>query len=273
MIMIAFANAKINLGLYVTGKRTDGFHDLESIFLPVSLCDVVEIIPSDSNDIEFQSLGISVDGNPHDNLCVRSYDLLKKDFNIPGVNACLLKNIPIGAGLGGGSSDAAVMLKLLNDFFSLKLSRHDLKKYAEKLGSDCPFFIDNKPVFVTGRGEIMDSIALDLSNKFLMIVHPGIHVSTASAYSMIIPQKHASDIRELVKLPMKEWRQNISNDFEKPMIELHPEIGAIKDKLYAQGAIYASMSGSGSAVYGIFDSPINGEINFSPSFSRSCKFN
>jgi 4-diphosphocytidyl-2-C-methyl-D-erythritol kinase len=254
--MIAFANAKINLGLFVTERRADGFHNLESIFLPVSLCDVVEAIRTDGDDIVFTTQGRSIDGDPETNLCVRAYRLLQRDFGIGGVEATMLKNVPIGAGLGGGSSDGAHMLKLLNTLFNLELSTVQLQAYAAQLGSDCPFFIDNKPAYVHGRGELLEPINQSLSGQHVVIIHPGIHVSTAEAYRGIVPRQSPFNLRQIERLPREVWQQTVSNDFEETVCKNHPAIEALIQTLLQQGAWYARMSGSGSAVFGFFDKPI-----------------
>ncbi|MFM7234914.1 MAG: 4-(cytidine 5'-diphospho)-2-C-methyl-D-erythritol kinase [Flavobacteriales bacterium] len=251
--MIAFANAKINLGLFVTERRADGYHNLESIFLPVSLCDVVEAIPSKGTDISFSVQGRAIDGDIETNLCVKAYRLLQRDFSIGGVEATMLKNIPIGAGLGGGSSDGAHMLKILNSIFAINLSNEQLEKYAAELGSDCPFFIQSKPCFVHGRGELLENIHLDLHGQQLVIIHPGIHVSTAEAYRGVSPKPAQFDLHTIMQLPRHQWQATITNDFEASVCKSHPSIAALIDTLLEQGAWYARMSGSGSAVFAFFD--------------------
>ncbi len=252
--MIAFANAKINLGLFITGKRPDGYHNLESIFLPVSLADVLEIVPAEKEGIHFASQGIQFGGEADDNLCVKAYHLLSQEFNLGGVNAFLLKNIPVGAGLGGGSSDASFMLQLLNDQFELGLNVDQLRKYAAQLGSDCPFFIENKPAFVTGRGDVLESIDLKLSGTHVVIAYPGVHIGTAEAYKHITPKAPEIDLRNLNHQPKDEWQQYVKNDFEPYMIKTYPQIGMIKSVLAERGSYYTSMTGSGSAVFGLFES-------------------
>lgn len=254
--MIAFANAKINLGLYVTERRSDGYHNLESIFLPVSLCDVVEAIRTDENDICFTSQGRAIDGDIESNLCVKAYRVLSRDFQLGGVEATMLKHVPIGAGLGGGSSDGAHMLKLLNELFALTLTSEQLQSYAAQLGSDCPFFIHNKPCFVHGRGELLEPIELPKIESHVVIIHPGIHVGTADAYRGIHPAPASFDLRTIGRLPMDQWQGAITNDFEQVVFSLHPEIAAIKSSLLEQGARYCSMSGSGSAVFAFFDTQV-----------------
>ena len=254
--MIAFANAKTNLGLYVTERRVDGFHNLESIFLPVSLSDVVEAVRIDGDDIVFSAQGRSIDGDSETNLCVRAYRLLQRDFKLGGVEATMLKNVPIGAGLGGGSSDGSHMLKLLNTIFNLELSSEQLQTYAAQLGSDCPFFIDNAPSFVHGRGELIDPIELRLKGQHVVIIHPGIHVSTAEAYRGIVPRRSPFDLRQIERLPREVWQQSVTNDFEETVCKNHPAIEELIQTLLHEGAWYARMSGSGSAVFGFFDEPV-----------------
>lgn len=269
--MIAFANAKINLGLYVTEKRTDGFHNIESIFLPISIADALEFIPSQNAGIDFQIVGIDVEGNPSENLCVKAYNLLHNDFELPGIKCCLLKNIPIGAGLGGGSSDGVQMIKMLNEHFELNLSKETLLFYAEKLGSDCPFFIRNEPAHVTGRGEIMKPINIDMRDAHVVLIYPEIHISTATAFGHITPKTVDFDLTKINELKREDWQKTIRNDFEEPMMKLHPVLGDIKNKLIEKGAFYASMSGSGSAVYGLFESDKNLERMFPDFYCRSAK--
>lgn len=253
--MIVFPNCKINLGLHILGKRADGFHNLETVFYPVAVKDALELMPATNSttDVEFTGTGLSVDGNTTDNLCVKAYHLLQKDFpQLPAVKIHLHKAIPMGAGLGGGSADASSMLKLLNERFHLNLSTDQLISYALQLGSDCPFFIINKPCFATGRGELLEEIKLDLSVYKMVLINPGIHVNTGWAFSNITPALPKRSIKEIVQQPVDTWKAELANDFEKPVFAAYPEVKAIKDSLYDQGAVYASMSGSGSTVYGIF---------------------
>ncbi len=257
--MIVFPNCKINLGLHILNKRKDGFHDIETVFYPVKFTDALEVIsaPQNGSPVEFTGTGLLVDGNAEDNLCIKAYSLLKKDFpQQPAVKIHLHKNIPMGAGLGGGSADAAFMLKLMNDKFKLNLSTDQLIKYALRLGSDCPFFIRNKPCFATGRGEIMEDLALDLSSYTIVLVNPGIHINTGWAFSQINPAPLRKSVREIIQQPVTNWKAELKNDFEEAVFAAHPEIKDIKEGLYQQGAIYASMSGSGSTVFGIFNSTI-----------------
>ncbi len=252
--MIIFPNAKINLGLNIVGKRDDGFHNIQSVFYPIALEDVVEFIPS--NALQLSISGLAVAGNVDDNLIFKAYHLLKKDFQIPNLHIHLHKYIPMGAGLGGGSADAAFFLKAVNNYFNLQISRTKLLAYAAQLGSDCAFFILNKPCLASGRGEILQPINLNLHNKKIVVVHPNIHVNTAWAYSKIKPLQPNKDLQEIISLPLNEWKHFLKNDFEQPVLSQFPAIEKIKTELYNLGATYASMSGSGSAVFGIFENEI-----------------
>ena len=249
--MVSFPNCKINLGLNIVNKRGDGYHDIETVFFPIHLKDSLEIIEKET--FEFLTSGFSIEGEPEKNLCIKAYNLLKKDFpELPAVQMHLHKAIPMGAGLGGGSADGAFTLKLLNKKFGLSLSEKQLINYALQLGSDCPFFILNKPCFATSRGEILEQAELDLSEYKFLIVKPPIHISTAWAFSTIKPLKPVKSIKQIIQQSIATWETELINDFEKPVFEKYPEIKNIKETLYEAGAIYASMSGSGSAVYGIF---------------------
>lgn len=251
--MVLFPNCKINLGLHIIRKREDGYHDLETVFYPIALRDALEAIRTEKPGIQFTSSGLPVAGNPHDNLCVKAYHLLQKDFpELPGLQVHLHKQIPMGAGLGGGSADGAFMLQLINRLCNLELEQEQLIRYALQLGSDCPFFILNRPCFAEGRGERMQPIPLDLSGYRFVLINPGIHVSTAQAFAGISPQKPAQPITTITSLPVTEWRNRLVNDFEAHVTDLHPAIGIAKAELYAQGALYAAMTGSGSTVYGLF---------------------
>lgn len=252
--MLLYPNAKINLGLNVVEKRPDGYHNIETVFYPIGLCDVLEVETSETcTDYSFSSTGIPIDGDPEDNLIVKAYHLLRSGCEFPSVDISLVKQIPFGAGLGGGSSDAAFMLKALNQLFNLKFTPSKLEKLAAKLGADCPVFIKNKPVFATGIGNVFTPIKLSLKGKFLLLVKPDIHVSTPEAYSLVVPEKPEISLLELIQKPLTDWRGLIKNDFEKSVFSKYPEIEKIKNDLYSMGAVYASMSGSGSSVYGIFE--------------------
>lgn len=247
--MITFPNAKINLGLHVLRKREDGFHDIESIIYPIHMHDSLEMIPSDG-EIFLKQYGPALPVG--ENIVMKAYKLLKKNFNIPAVEIHLLKHISSGAGLGGGSSDAAHSLIMLNDLFKLDISPAELEKLAVELGSDCAFFIRNKPALASGRGELLEDIDLDLSGYEIRVIKPDIHISTPEAYGMVMPMDVRPSLRKIIQKPIHEWKEVMVNDFEKPIFEKYPEIKEIKENMYREGAIYASMSGSGSSIYGIF---------------------
>ncbi len=254
--MIVFPNCKINLGLQILNKREDGFHNIQTVFYSIPFRDALEIIPN--NKLEFIATGLAVDGKPEDNLCLKAYHLLKEDFpQLPAVKIHLHKTIPLGAGLGGGSADAAFMLNLLNDKFKLNISTSKLLNYALQLGSDCPFFIKNKPCFATGRGEILEEINVDLSAYKIILINPGIHINTGWAFANISPASTKKSIKEIIQQPIESWKDELINDFEKPVFNSHPQIKWIKDSLNEQGALYAAMSGSGSTVFGIFTTGFN----------------
>lgn len=252
--MIVFPNAKINIGLYVTGDREDGYHNIESILYPVAQSDALEIVPA-KNDYSIRLSGLQIDGDERGNLVWKALELLQKDFpgKITPIAIHLHKSIPMGAGLGGGSSDAAFMLKLLNDYFQLGITQKQLQYYALQLGSDCPFFIINKPCVAKGRGEELEEVPLDLSAYEIKVISPDIHVSTSGAYESIVNAEANFNLSEIATLPIKEWKNLIINDFEEPVFNKFPELKAIKEQLYKDGALYASMSGSGSSIYGIFE--------------------
>ena len=249
-----FPIAKINIGLNVTRRREDGYHDLETIFYPIPLHDNLSISPLKMSDAPYQvqTTGHKIEGNSEDNLIVKVYKQLAEEFDLPALDIYLYKRIPMGAGLGGGSSDAAAMIKLLNETFDLGLSTADMERRVARLGADCAFFVQGKPAFATGIGDILTPIELSLSGMHLVLVKPDIFVSTKEAYGGIVPATPEHDLLEAIKAPIAEWRHTVSNDFEKNVFRLHPEIAAIKQTLYDMGAVYASMSGSGSTVFGLF---------------------
>jgi len=249
--MISFPNAKINLGLQITEKRTDGFHNLETVFFPVGWSDALEIAHSD--ELCFTTSGITISGSPESNLVMKAYNLLRKDFDLPALKIHLHKQIPFGAGLGGGSADGAFMLRMLNNTFNLDISQDKLFEYAAVLGSDCPFFILNKSAFATGTGNIMNEINLNVKGLYLLLVKPPVEVSTVKAFQNIIPQKPTVSLSELINLPVQDWKNNIVNQFESSVFPQYPAISDIKTQLYNMGAVYASMSGSGSCVFGLFN--------------------
>jgi 4-diphosphocytidyl-2-C-methyl-D-erythritol kinase len=248
--MITFPNAKINIGLNILSKREDGYHNLETIFYPIDLSDALEVVESDS--LSFSSSGIEIPGNEMDNLCVKAYHLLANDYKLPPVHIHLHKHIPIGAGLGGGSSDASFFIKLMNAKFELGLDFSKMENYASQLGSDCAFFIQNKPAIAFAKGDQLQNIVLDLSKYFLVLIMPPVHVSTAAAYRGVIPQPVSNSLVELINSPIEDWKTCIKNDFETSVFDQYPIVGEIKSKLYQSGALFASMSGSGSSVFGIF---------------------
>ena len=243
-------------------RRADGYHNIETVFYPIGLSDVLEVEPSITcSDYSFSSSGIPLDGDPEDNLIVKAYRLLRREYQFPPVDISLCKQIPFGAGLGGGSSDAAFMLKGLNELFELNITPKKLERLAAKLGADCPVFIRNKPVFASGIGNVFKTIDLSLSGKFILLVKPDIHVSTPEAYSLVVPTKSEISLDVLIQSPLFEWKDTIKNDFEKSVFAKYPAIEDFKNKLYKMGAVYASMSGSGSSVYGIFESePLKNDL-------------
>lgn len=273
--MIAFPNCKINLGLHITSKRADGYHDLETVFLPIPLTDVLEII--NPGVLHLEGVGhLTVTGLPvdaTDNLCIKAYNLLQKDFpGLPPIKMHLHKVIPMGAGLGGGSSDAAFTLQLLNEKCKLNLKTEQLLDYALQLGSDVPFFIINKPCFATGRGEILELLNINLTNYKILIINPGIHIDTKWAFSKIIPQQPKNYIKEIITLPVESWKDKLQNDFEVPVFSEFPEIENVKKEMYQLGAVYAGMSGSGSSVFGIFSKETNIEYQNNKHFHKLLLF-
>lgn len=270
--MIIFPNAKINIGLNIIEKRNDGYHNLETIFYPVNLQDALEVtkIRDSKEGYIFTNTGNKIDGKPEDNLIIKAYSILKQKYpSIPALKINLFKHIPFGAGLGGGSADAAFMIKLLNEKFSLNMSQNEMKEDAARLGADCAFFIDDTPAYATGIGNILEKIDFSLKGYNIVLVKPEVSVSTKEAYDNIKPHTRDVSLKELVKEPIENWKHSIENDFEKNIFKNHPEIAAIKDELYDLGALYASMSGSGSAVYGIFRQQIEHvEEKFGDCFCR-----
>lgn len=254
--MIAFPCCKINLGLHVINKREDGFHNLETVFYPVQWCDMLEIIvdnESENGEVKFFSDGLKIEGNTENNLVIKAYKLLHQEYDLTAVKVFLYKKIPMGAGLGGGSSDAAYALILLNDLFSLQLTTIEVKKYASQLGSDCAYFIKRGSQFARGRGELLEHIDLNLKNYFLCLIKPDIHVSTAQAFSGVKKRGESNNsLKELIQLPVNDWKNVLQNDFEESVFKMYPELASIKNKLYEMGAEYAAMSGSGSTILGLF---------------------
>ena len=264
--MICFPSCKINLGLRITQKRADGFHALETVFYPITLTDALEIIiepETSAAPLTFTSSGLAINGDPSDNLCFKAYGLLKKDYpTIPNIKMHLHKTIPMGAGLGGGSADGAFTLVALNQLFNLQLSVDKLMQYALTLGSDCPFFIINTPAFATGRGEILKPINVNLDGYYIVIVNPGIAISTKLAFSLITPKVPDNNLAAVIQQPISTWKDVLINDFEQPIFNSFPELANIKETLYQKGAVYASMTGTGSTVYGIFPTSMMDTLSF-----------
>ena len=251
--MICFPNAKINLGLNIVSKRTDGYHNLETVFYPIGLKDALEIVPVKTGEkYRFFQSGIPIQGDAADNLVIKALNLISEEKDIPPIDIHLLKKIPFGAGLGGGSADAAFMLRLLNDTFQLEYTDERLMRLAAKIGADCPFFIKNRPAFATGIGDELEDIDMNLNDYSLVLVKPPVAVPTKEAYAMITPHQPDISLKEIVKLPVSEWKNAMKNDFEVSVFKKYPEIAVIKNRLYELGAIYAAMSGSGAAVFGVF---------------------
>jgi len=265
--MIVFPNCKINLGLHVLEKRNDGYHNLETVFFPVPVTDALEIVaynePGSNTSLKFSQSGLTIEGDVSLNSCQKAYNLLKKDFpGLPALQMHLHKVIPHGAGLGGGSADGAFTFLLLNDMFSLGISREKLIEYAGVIGSDCPFFIINKPCIAFSKGEKLSELKIELKNYKLLLIYPGIYVKTAEMYREIKPNVSHKPLVEIITKPVESWRNELENDFEKVVFLLYPEIANLKESLYKQGAVYASMSGSGSSVYGLFEKDCILELNY-----------
>lgn len=275
--MITFPNCKINLGLDVVSKRPDGYHNLETIFYPIPLSDVLEITveeDEDAPDYTFEMYNAYFKSNNEDNLVIRAYKLLATEYSLPKVRMSLFKHIPTGAGLGGGSSDAAFTLKMLNEIAKLSLTDEQLEEYAARLGADCAFFIKNRPVFAEGIGNIFTPIDCSLKGYHIVIIKPEFHISTKDAYSMVTPSKPMVSLLDIAPRPINMWRSSMKNDFEVSAFAIHPNMAFIKDVLYQLGAFYASMSGSGSAFYGIFENEVSQEKLsriFSTAFIWQCK--
>ena len=272
--MIVYPNAKINIGLNVVEKRPDGYHNLETVFYPIGLQDILEIKVLDEGNVpecgyKLKITGTILDGSPEDNLVVRAFKMLKHDFNLPPVSIGLYKHIPTGAGLGGGSSDAAFTIKTLNKRFDLRLTDEKMEDYCTRLGADCPFFIKDTPVFATGIGNEFHPVSFSLKGKHLVLVKPDIFVSTKDAYAKVNVRRPDTPLPALLAQPLETWKDTVINDFERSVFSKYPEIAAIKDSMYDIGAVYASMSGSGSSVFGIFDEPVeNIDEVFSGMFCR-----
>ena len=251
--MICFPNGKINLGLRITEKRSDAYHNLDTVFVPLAIHDALEF--QEATETSFFLSGDPVPGNPNDNFVVKALNLMRENFpEIPPQTIHLLKHIPNGAGMGGGSSDASFMIRALNETYSLNMNQDDMKKIALEIGSDCPFFIENKPCYGQSRGEVLTPLNLDLSEWEILVIKPGIHIPTSWAFQQIQVGMPEQSCREIMALPVSSWKNILLNDFEAPIFKQYPSIATLKDQLYAHGAVYASMSGSGSSLYGLFDS-------------------
>ncbi|MFB0946362.1 MAG: 4-diphosphocytidyl-2-C-methyl-D-erythritol kinase [Spirosomataceae bacterium] len=251
--MLTFPNAKINIGLNIVERRSDGFHNIESVFYPIQWRDGLEMVKADKFD--FRTTGLLIPGKAESNLILKALELVKEatEEDVFKSIVHLHKVIPMGAGMGGGSADGAFALKLANDLFELNLSTEDLQELARKLGSDCAFFVENNPMFCYDKGDQFKETTLDLSGKYIVVVNPNIHISTAEAYAGVQPRKWEMGLKRAILQPISEWRNLIKNDFEDSLLEKYPAIPKIKNDLYEMGAVYASMTGSGSTVYGIFD--------------------
>lgn len=273
--VIIFPNAKINLGLYITEKRPDGFHNIETTFYPVGWCDVLEVIENNHSPVPFKLnlSGLNVQGNEDDNILYKTWQLIQKKYMLPNLNVYLHKVIPMGAGLGGGSSDAAFFIQLLDQKFNLNIPNHEKINMARSLGSDCAFFIENKPVFASEKGDVFESLNLNLDQYHLLIIYPKLHSDTKLAYSQVRPKKPNVNLKYFLEQhSVQQWKDVIQNDFENSLFHQYPLIQDIKEKLYAEGALYASMSGSGSAVFGIFENiPELNWVNEFPHWSGSLK--
>ncbi len=249
-LMIVFPCAKINIGLNITSRRPDGYHNIETVFYPVKIYDALEALPG--RELTFESSGLGIPGRVEDNLCVKAFHLISQDYDLPPVNIHLHKHVPIGAGLGGGSANAAFFIKLLDQQFNLGLTLDQKLDYARQLGADCAFFIESKPVFAFEKGDQFEPVNFDLSQYSIVLIMPSAHVSTSEAYRGVKPSAVQRSLKELVGLPIEQWKNHIKNDFEESVFTNHPVIRGVKAALYEAGALYASMSGSGASVFGIF---------------------
>lgn len=269
--MTIFPCAKVNLGLNVVSRRPDGYHNLETVFYPIPLYDALEVyrmdedFPSEAN-CDLKVTGMEIQGREADNLVVRAYQLLANDFELPRIHAHLFKQIPSQAGLGGGSSDAAFMIRLLDEHFHINMGNPMMEEYAARLGADCAFFITAEPAFAQGIGNELEPVGakdFSLEGMYIALVKPDVAVSTREAYSNITPCKPVKSCREIVLQPIETWRNELTNDFEQSIFAIHPEIAKVKEELYQKGAIYAQMTGSGSCVFGLFQElPFFGDDDF-----------
>ncbi len=262
--MIAFPNAKINLGLFIERKREDGYHDISTVFYPIPLCDAVEVVRAETT--ELFTYGNRVDCPPEKNLVMKAYRMLAEEFSLPPVAIHLYKHIPDGAGLGGGSSDATAVARILNSMFALGLDDEGIARRVKRLGADCPFFAYNRPMTARGIGDVLSPVEVDLRGKTMVVVKPDVSVPTAAAYAGVTPKMPATDIAALIAMPVEKWKDSLVNDFEASIFPQHPQLAALKQSLYDAGALYASMSGSGSAIFGIF-----GSDNLADAFVAGCQ--
>jgi 4-diphosphocytidyl-2-C-methyl-D-erythritol kinase len=263
--MIVFPGCKINLGLNIIEKRSDGFHNISSVFYPINWCDALEVISGGNEPFKIFTSGLIVEGSLEDNILFKAWKLIHEKANIPSLQVYLHKAIPMGAGLGGGSSDAASFIKLINEKFDLKLNAADMKSLASQLGSDCAFFIENKPVLGLEKGDVFEDINVDLSNYYILVIYPGVHSNTREAYEGVTPKKPERSVKEIITSePVQNWKNCVFNDFEKSIFKKYPQVARLKDQLYESGALYASMSGSGSSVFGIYEN--KPELNLSKDY-------
>jgi 4-diphosphocytidyl-2-C-methyl-D-erythritol kinase len=261
--MLSFPNAKINLGLNIVSKRGDGYHNLETIFYPVAICDALEIVPAKNGQDSFIETGANIGVPAENNLVMKALRLVRTRYAIPPLEVHLLKKIPFGAGIGGGSADASFMLKLLNTTYNLEMTDEDMAGLALRLGADCPFFVYNRPMYASGVGEVLEDISLSLEADTIVLIKPDVHIPTRDAFAYIKPRRPENSLKEIIKQPVTEWKSLMFNDFEKSIFPKYPVIKEIKQRLYDSGAVYASMSGSGSSVYGIFEqAPDNLQATF-----------
>lgn len=258
--MIKFPKAKINLGLNIIEKRSDGFHNIESIFVPIPVNDILEVVENNDNQTNFTSTGINIPNDGKPNLVERAWKIFNESYGIPTVDIHLHKNIPIGAGLGGGSSDAAYCMLILNELFNLNISKKELLALASKLGADCAFFMNGQLSFAEGIGDKFSDIQVDLSGYYCLISYPNLHVSTPVAYQHVKPAIPTKNIKQIVKQPISTWKAELRNDFENSVFQAHSQIKTLKEEMYSNGAVYASMSGSGSTVFGIFKNKPNSDM-------------
>jgi 4-diphosphocytidyl-2-C-methyl-D-erythritol kinase len=265
--MIIFPQAKINLGLQVLNKRSDGYHEVETCMFSIPLFDILEILPAE--EFSFKQSGLHVDSEPSSNLCVKAYELVKKTYDCPAIYMHLRKQIPMGAGLGGGSSDAAHVINGLNDLFELNIPIQEREHLAAQLGSDCPFFIEGTPKIATGRGEILNHSTVDLSGYHLKLIYPAIHVGTAEAYAGVEFYTGKENLSKILALPMEDWQGAVVNSFENSIFKKHPVMEEIKDLLIQEGAVFAAMSGSGSTLFGIYET-LPTPSDFPESYQQFC---